>query len=67
MPAVAASSPEALVLTTPPSGSSAPVSLGKATFHFLQYPLTFKTWEFVAIAWLVFYLSRHWGKFVNSL
>ena len=43
------------------------VQVGTATYHFLQFPLTFKTWEFVGVAFVIFILSRHWGKFVNTI
>lgn len=50
-----------------PPGGTAPVPVGTATYHFLRYPITFQTWEFVAIAFLIFFVARRWGKFVNEI
>ena len=51
-----------------PSGSAAtPVMLGSATYHFLKMPLNFEIWQFVGIAFILFVIARHWGKFVNEL
>lgn len=66
MSGYAASSSYATAAYTPPGGSQA-IAVGKATYHFLNIPVTFKTWEFVGIAFIVFVAARHWGRFVNDI
>lgn len=53
------------VLQTPAGNS--PIKVGTATYHFLRIPVTFKTWEFLGIAFIIFVLARHWGRFVNDI
>lgn len=62
----AASSPNARNAYVPPGGTSA-IQVGNATYHFLQFPLTFSTWQFIGVAFIIFILARHWGKFVNDI
>jgi hypothetical protein len=62
----AASSPLSQAAYMPPGGTIA-VQVGTATSHFLNQPLNFKTWQFVGVAFLVFVLARHWGRFVNDI
>jgi hypothetical protein len=62
----AASSPYSTAAYVPPAGSKA-VQVGKATGHFLNYPMTFSTMQFIGVAFVIFVLARHWGKFVNDI
>ncbi len=66
MTGFAGSSTETAFAYSPPPGNS-PVAVGTATYHFLRYPITFKAWEFVGIAFIIFYIARRWGKFVNDI
>lgn len=51
---------------TPPGGTAA-VPVGTATYHFLNIPITFRTIEFIGVAFIIFVLARHWGRFVNDV
>jgi hypothetical protein len=66
MSGYAASSPYSKAAFVPPLGTAA-VQVGTATYHFLNIPMTFKTWEFIGIAFLIFVMARHWGRFVNDI
>lgn len=66
MSGVAAASPEAHAAYVPPGGGVA-VTVGTATYHFLNIPLKFSTGEFLGIAFLLFVTARYWGKFVNKV
>lgn len=49
----------------PPAGSA--TTIGTASFHFLNLPLTMKWWQFLGVAFILFVIARHWGKFVNEI
>ncbi len=63
----AGSSTLAQAAYVPPGGSVNAVPVGTATYHFLKFPMTFQVWEFAGIAFIVFVLARHWGRFVNDI
>lgn len=45
----------------------ADVVVGTATYNFLTAPMIFRTWEFIGIAFIIFVVARHWGRFVNDI
>lgn len=63
----AAASPDASAAYVGPTGTQTVVPVGTATYHFLNVPMSFRFVEFAGIAFLVFIVARHWGKFVNTV
>jgi hypothetical protein len=50
----------------PPVGTTA-IGVGKATYHFLNIPITFSFWEFLGVVFIIFIIARHWGRFINDV
>lgn len=47
----------------PPGGFA---SVGTATKHFLNMPMTMEAWQFAGLAFILIVIGRHWGRFVND-